>query len=426
MSPLGQLRDYVGHLRLFSPNARLYLLATVLTGVAFGIYRLVFNFYVLALDYDRAFLGEVLTANSLVTLVAAIPAGYLGDRLGRKYTLVLGGLVSAAAVVGMVVWPSAGGLLAMNVLFGLGQSLGAVALGPFLMENSGETERTYLFAFVSGLQMVAAAVGNWLGGWLPGSFAAWRALEAGDARAYGLTIFSAGILALVGVLPFLVLRRRHLARPSDAYLSPLRYLRQQPRLLVRLVAPMLITSIGAGLFMPFMNVFFRVQHHAADSTIGALLALGSLAMALGLLVAPPLADRFGKMRVVVASQALSIPFLALLGYAPLFWLSAAAYLVRLALMNMSNPLYQSFVMEQVEAGARATVASLVSMAWSFGWAFSPLISGRLQEASGFGMVYALVIALYGTAIYLYWRFFVRHGSPAAEMAAEEVIASLGR
>ncbi len=401
------LGSYAARLRQFSRNARLYLLAISIAGIAFGVYRLIFNFYVLALGYDRAFLGEVLTINSLVTLVAAIPVGYLGDRLGRKVTLLAGGILSAAAVFGMVVWRSAPGLVCMNAFFGLGQSLGAVTLGPFLMENSGEEERTYLFAFVSGLQMIAASLGNWLGGWLPGLLGPLRSVGATHPEAYAMAMLAAAVLAVVSVGPFLALRRRRLARPGQQVLSPLGYARQHPQRLGQLVTPMLITSIGAGLFMPFMNVFFRVQHHRSDATIGSLLAVGSLAMAAGLLVAPPLADRFGKVRIVVASQALSIPFLFLLGYAPVFWLSAAAYLVRLALMNMSNPLYQSFVMEQVEEGARATVASLVSMAWSFGWAFSPIVSGRLQEQSGFGMVFALVIVLYCTAIYLYWRFFVR-------------------
>ncbi|MCA9941134.1 MAG: MFS transporter, partial [Anaerolineales bacterium] len=126
---------------------------------------------------------------------------------------------------------------------------------------------------------------------------------------------------------------------------------------------------------------------------------------IGLLVAPPLADKYGKIAVVVLTQALSIPFLILLGFAPWFWLSATAYLVRLALMNMSNPVYQTFVMEEVRQEARATVASLVSMSWNVGWSFSPTISGWLQVHYGFAPVFLGTITTYIIAIYLYWRFF---------------------
>jgi MFS family permease len=163
--------------------------------------------------------------------------------------------------------------------------------------------------------------------------------------------------------------------------------------------------------MPFMNIFYRQSYASSDQAIGALFAAGSLAMAFGLLAAPPLADRLGKIRVVVVTQALSVPFLFLLGFAPWFWLSALAYLVRAALMNMSNPVYQTFVMEQVDEEARATVASLVSMSWSFGWAFSPSLSGYLQVRYGFGPIFMGTIVSYIIAIALCWRSFGRRTGP---------------
>ena len=99
-------------------------------------------------------------------------------------------------------------------------------------------------------------------------------------------------------------------------------------------------------------------------------------------------------------------------------MSAAAYYVRLTLMNMSNPVYQTFVMESVEPEARATVASLVSMAWNFGWAFSPTISGQLQVDFGFGPPFLGTITLYTLAITMYWAFFWR-GRNLAKLAAVE-------
>ncbi len=89
--------------------------------------------------------------------------------------------------------------------------------------------------------------------------------------------------------------------------------------------------------MPFMNVFFRQVHGLPDPVIGTLFAWGSLSMGIGLLIAPPLADRFGKIQLVVITQALSIPFLILLGFSPWLWLATAAYYIRVALMNMSGP-----------------------------------------------------------------------------------------
>jgi MFS family permease len=401
-------RNYAARIRAFRPNARLYLLSVVITGAAMGVFRLLFNFYVLSLGFDEALLGRLITISSLTALLAALPMGYLADIFGRKSSLVLSGLLVSLSVFAMVLWPYQGVFYAMNVVSGIAQSLAAVTMAPFLMENSGDEERTYLFSISAGLQMAMASVGNWIGGYLPTWVSGLREVSPTSSTAYAGALLVIAILAGAGVIPLLFLRTRQLDKSERSVFAPLSYAYRNPGRLSKLILPMLLTSIGAGLIMPFMNVFFRVVHSQPDPVIGALFAWGSLAMGVGLLIAPPLADRMGKIQLVVVSQGLSIPFLIILGYSPWFWMSAAAYYVRLALMNMSGPVYQTFVMEQVETSARATVASLVSMSWNFGWAFSPMISGWLQVNYGFGLPYLGTILLYTVSVFLYWYFFLHH------------------
>jgi hypothetical protein len=73
------LVTYADRLRAFQPNARLYLLNVILVGAAMGVFRLLFNFYVLSLGYDEALLGNLITASSFSALFAALPMGYLAD-----------------------------------------------------------------------------------------------------------------------------------------------------------------------------------------------------------------------------------------------------------------------------------------------------------------------------------------------------------
>ena len=406
------LSDYAVRVRAFQPNARLYLLNVVILGAAMGVFRLLFNFYVLSLGYNEALLGSLITASSLTALIAALPMGYLADLLGRKNSLILSTALLGASTVGMILWPSQGALYALNVLSGLAQSLMGVTMAPFMMENSREQERTYLFSFSSGLQMAMASVGSWIGGYLPSWVAQAGGLSPTSSQAYGGALLAVGLAVFLGVLPLAWMRLPRLERGERTVFAPLSYAARQPVLLGKLILPMLITSIGAGLIMPFMNVFFRVVHNQPDPVIGSLFAWGSLAMGLGLLIAPPLAERMGKIQLVVITQGLSIPFLILLGFSPVFWVGALAYYVRLALMYMSAPVYQTFVMEQVEPGARATVASLESMAWNFGWVFSPTISGYLQVRYGFGPPFLGTIVLYVISVLLYWVFFWRRRAEA--------------
>ena len=405
--PFRILGEYSSHVRAFKPNARFYLLNVIITGVVMGIFRLVFNFYALSLGFDEALLGNLITTSSFVALIAALPMGYLADTIGRKGSLIISGTLLSIAILAMALWQSETSLYAMNVVSGLAQSLAGVTMSPFLMENSDEHERTYLFSFGQGLQMTMASVGNWVGGYLPTWLGQMQNAAPTSSIAYGNSVLIAGIGAGIAVLPLIFISSPRITKSQRAIFAPFEFAAKNPGLLAKLVLPMLLTSIGAGLIMPFMNVFFRVVHHQPDPVIGTLFAWGSLAMGIGLLIAPPLAERTGKIQLVVITQALSIPFLILLGFSPIFWVGAATYYVRLALMNMSSPVYQTFVMEHVEPSARATVASLTSMAWNFGWAFSPTISGWLQVRYGFGPPFIGTITLYTISVLMYWAFFWR-------------------
>lgn len=403
------LREYAKRVQLFQPNARLYLISVVMAGVAMGVYQLLFNFYVLSLGYDEALLGNLISTHQFTALALALPMGFLVDRIGRKSVLMARSILLGMAVASMALWPSVPMFYAMNGVFGIVQCIMAVAQAPFLMENSGDEERTYLFSLSSGLRMGSVFVGSWLGGYIPTWVAGLRGIAPTSSSAYGAALLGVSLIAVLGFVPLLFLRatRQTVSGESKGF-APFEFAKREPRLLVKLLFPSAIISVGAGLFMPFMNVFFRTVHHQSDQVIGTLFAWGSLAMGIGLMIAPPIADRLGKIRLVMITQGLSIPFMMLLGFAPVFAVSAGAYFVRMALMNMSNPIYQTFVMEQVDDSARTTVASLVSMVWAFGRSFSPTVSGYLQVRYGFGPPFAIAISLYAIAVSLYWVFFVRH------------------
>ena len=405
--------EYLNRLKMFRPNARLYLMTVLITGIAMGVFRLIFNFYILSLGHDEALLGKLITTNQFTALLLALPMGFVVDRFGRKNGLVTRSLLLTISVLGVALVPQVWMLFTMNIIFGVVQSLSAVIMSPFLMENSGQDERTYLFSFSSGLMMVSASIGNWLGGYLPTWMGVYRSVDPESSTAYAWALASVALVALLGMVPVAMLKMGTGAKMPRNF-DPLGIMRGKPVLLAKLLLPSLIISIGAGLFMPFMNVFYREVHGQSDQVIGTLFAWGSLAMGAGLLLAPAIAGRIGKIQLIVLSQGLSIPFMILLGFAP-FTISAVAYYVRMALMNMSNPIYQTFVMEKVEDSERTTVASLASMVWNSGRAFSPSISGWLQVHYGFTPVFGLAILLYAFAVPLYWLFFLREPKQATSI-----------
>ena len=251
------LIDYAARVRMFRPNARLYLLTVIISGISMGVFRLLFNFYALSLGFDEALLGKLITVSSLTSLIAALPMGYLADILGRKRSLVLANVLTSVAVFGMVLFPTEPAFYALNVVMGIAQSLAGITMAPFLMENSGEEERTYLFSFGQGLQMLSRFCRYLDRGLFARMDGSWQDVSAMDSGAYAWSLIIVGGLYLLGIIPLLFLQRNRMVGEARSVFAPIKYAMDEPKLLSKLILPMLITSIGAGLIMPFMNVFFR-------------------------------------------------------------------------------------------------------------------------------------------------------------------------
>src|SRR5574341_1788520 len=97
-----------------------------------------------------------------------------------------------------------------------------------------------------------------------------------------------------------------------------------------------------------------------------------------------------------------------------FVIAAAAFLGRNALMNLGGPVYQTFILERVPPEAQALAASLNSLAFTFGWAVSPYISGWLQVTYGdlgFVPIFFTTAVLYTLGIAVLWAFFGRRPVP---------------
>jgi len=157
----------------------------------------------------------------------------------------------------------------------------------------------------------------------------------------------------------------------------------------------------------FMNLFFKETFPISDKVLGVLFAMSSLVTGVATLASPLLADRWGRIRALVLTQLASIPFLLLIGFSGSLWVSSVAFWVRAALMNMGNPLYSAFAMEQVAERERATISGLMGMSWNIGWTIGPFVSGYMQTQPeiGFQPIFVITCTLYVAAAVLARHFF---------------------
>lgn len=205
-------------------------------------------------------------------------------------------------------------------------------------------------------------------------------------------------------------------------------MRSNPGLLVRLLLPNALIGLGAGLLIPFLNVFFRVTFHITDLLLGLLFAGGGLATAIATLTVPPLAQRLGRIRTLVSTQLASLPFLILMGFSEHLGWAALGYLARGVFMPMASPLYSLFVMEHVAAEERATVNGISAMCWNVIWAAGSWTSGYVQIAWGFNPLFIATTAIYlvGTILMgLYFSAIERQKRISATIGAAEPSLTAG-
>ncbi|MCS7197786.1 MAG: MFS transporter [Candidatus Bipolaricaulota bacterium] len=396
------LAEYANRIRRFSPNARLFLLSIFGVGLASSIFSLFLNIYLLRLGYKQDFIGLMAAIPPLVIAFLSVPAGVVGDSIGHRRALILGAAFSSLGALGLVLFTKPEPLVLSIGILGLGSALTQVVSAPFMIEESRESERPHLFSVQFALQTLAGFFGSFLGGALPSLFALGFALTESTATVYQMTLAVGTGLIGLSVLPLLGMR----STPRASSRTELRWrLKTPPRLVFKLILPNMILGLGAGLFIPFINVFFKLQFHISDELLGALFAWSAVGMGVASLAGPPLAQRIGRVRMIVLTQALSIPFLIAMAFVPILWVSALAFVIRYALMPMSAPIYSLFVMEQVAPEDRATVNGWSTMAWNLLFAGSAWLSGQLQIVWGFRPIFVIVCAVYSISIALQYKLF---------------------
>jgi MFS family permease len=391
----------------FRRNARLFLLSTVIAGITFSGFQLFFNIFLRSRGYDLGFIGLLNAIPSGAALVVGVPMGILSDRIGRRRAMLIGLSVSTLASVALVSTEVKGVMIFMSAVSGIANSLYYLSMAPFMMRASGEKERTLLFSLNFGLQTLSGAVGNLLAGQLPAWFGRWLGVGADSPPAYQAVLVASilgGGLALIPVWFIHEVRWPGPRREPPAGWQDFRNL-LRPNVL-RLAAPNIIIGFGAATLIPYLNLFFKGTFPISDAELGVLFSLSAVTTGVATVIGPRIAERLGgKIKAVVFTQGGSLLFLLIMGFVPFFWISGLAFLIRGALMNMSNPLYSAFAMERTPERERGAVNSVMQLMWEVGWTVGPYLSGVVQARYGFAPLFISTATLYGIAIGMTWVFF---------------------
>lgn len=381
----------------FSGQLWLFLASAFAFGLGQAFTALFLNFYLRALGLGTEWQGLINALPALTLALLSLPAVALARRISNAHTLKIG---TALGVLGSVLLALAGGpgLALLGALVqGAGAALTVVAGPAFMANHSDERSRVTLFSVQSALMTGAGFLGNLLGGRVPELYGTLTGSAPDGLEALRAALLLAAALGLLGLLPILGLR------PSDRPRPPGRsFAVRDKRTMARLVAPNVLVGLGAGATIPFLNVFIEGKFQVDYASLGTLFAWASLATAGTALLQPLLVQRMGHLQAVILVQASSLPFLALLGFAPQLWLVTAALFVRGALMNATGPVYGAYAMSALPEDDRPMYAAVNTIGWDLGWAVSSLLAGvvrgRLPFGPAFGLLFGWTLSMYALSV----------------------------
>ncbi|GHO43430.1 MFS transporter [Ktedonospora formicarum] len=432
------LVEYVRQFGRFQRNARLYLISNALSGMTIGIIQVLYNLYLVSLGYKTDFVGLLLFMTTVGAGVAIFPAGLCIDRFGGKAILIWASVVIGVAGAGQFLFRQPLFLLLSGLIAGVAGAFILVVNAPFLTRNSSQEERSLLFSFNIVVTLATTVLGELLGGalpvwlranaWLMGPLPGWLGValvSQPEARAYQLSLLFAGIIAIPSFLPLFLLREESQARSATTSL-----VREQVPWRVRmevvfqrwseidaralivnpitvLVVVQMLVGFGAGLFIPYFNLYFVHYLGASPALFGSIDGGANALNAVLTLVAPLFVLRIGRVNTIVATRAGSIPILLVIGLVTFLPLLAPLYLLRQGLMDMGNGVFQAFSMETVSRKHRGVANSTYQAAFYIANGLATPLGGLLITRSGYAIVFLSAVVLYTCSVALLWGRFGR-------------------
>ena len=399
---------YADFFKNISSNLKYYLGIIFFVTIVSSAYNVLFSIYLKNLGFNEAFVGQILSINTLGVALGAIPVAIFADRLNKKTTVILGlilMIVSNLIVLNIQV------PLIMQIfafIFGVGNATIMVLQAPIIFENTPQVHRVTAFSMSFVLMNVAFVIGSLSLGYL--SQVLTEILGATMANRFVLN--SANVLIGIGIILAFKFQGKQMQerRREETILKTLQNLLNGYKklssgsTLLYLIQVSLI-GLGAGMVVPFFSMYLKYSLDVDDGVVGTIMAISQVGTVIGGLIVPPLAKRLGSVKTVLMCQLLSIPFLLSISFPQGIIIITISFFFRSSLMNMASPIIGNLAMEIVDDDARTYMSSMISMVSNLFRALGIYIGGVLMFRFSYNTPYYFTILCYLIGTFILYKVF---------------------
>lgn len=406
------MRNYFRAVLAFPPDVKRFLVFNVFAVVAYGVFQVVFNLYLLRLGLREDDIGVLSAVQTLSMAGGGIALGMLINRYGSWLCTVVGFSVFLIAAMGLSFAESRMLLIALSLVYGLGLQFIFNTTMPFILETCGPHQRAHAVTIALSLVSISLTLGSLVGGLLPGLIAAFTSFSSDSLEAYRWTLVFGVLLCAVGLVPLMLMATtRSEGSPgasAAAAVSASTEERKQERAdLFIFVAIGGVMSLGVGMVIPFYNVFLESKG-AGTRQVGLVFAIGGACAAIAGLGSQWIGRKMGSIWAAAIMRFAAAPAFALLIFFPNYGYGIAAYLFRQSTISMAWPLESSFIGELLPPRSRGRAFGLRSAAWNFGYSLAAVAGGWIIVRTGYDWTFASMALFVGLAAAMHLLYYMRH------------------
>ena len=390
-------------------NIKLYLLTVLLINIGFGVIEADFNLYILSMNMSPDFLGVILSLTPFAQVLAAIPIGFLAEKIGSKRSLILVNLVVGFSHLLRVFSPNQTLILLGSFILGTVRTGYFIIQMPFISQYAGkQKDKEYSFASITIYS--STAIGNLIGGFLPVLLAS---LFINETSTYRTIMVWASLLIGMGTIPLFFLKKDKPADTRKISLSP--YLKGIDKNTVRFAGIEFFLGTGFGFLLFYMNIIFVYYYKSNLQAYGTMSAVLIIPIVILLLAGPSLAKKYNGLRIILVTRILSSVFavFTIITTNPL--VGASAYIIFRSLIGAGTSLWLSFASSVATKRSRTATSAWLEITFQIGFIAAALGGGHLiargsYPALGFISAGSMVIAYLLTNLF----FGKKYLSPPAE------------
>lgn len=379
-------------------NVRLIFIFTILQSLGRGIWQgsvlSAFIFYIAG--ESTTWLGFTSAASGITMTLVVFPAGFMADKFRRDKLLKFAGIFGLISSAFMIFAQDLLLIFIALAFWGLFQGFNRPANESLLADSIQSGQRSEIYSRLQFYRQIANSVGpflNILFFFVLGNV--WEINILKTVMIFGIIISTSSIFPL-----FLMNDDKGVEQSESIYSDREngengKSLKRSVKLIpIVILSSNLLVGSAAGMTIKFFPIFFIEIYSMDPMTVNFILGVTSVFTGLSSVIAQKLSRRNGRVQMMIIGQLLATFFLFLISTYPTILVLGVLFVLRGALMNASQPLSRSILMDVIPRRHRGKINSIEALAWGLFWNASAALGGVLIDKYDYSVTFRITATVY--------------------------------